>query len=328
MKRLTVVSLFVLFLATGAFAQNRNPLGKVTSVQTVSCPSGFAAGSSCQHLTIESCPNTTDMGVMIGTKSAVASKGSIVLFNGSTGTRPMGGPFVSDYVGKGFTVIDTMWDDPGWEGTGEKASLLAGACRPATLLSYLAASAKGAFCGQGRSAGSSALAYAMAHYGIDQLDHVELLSGPVMSDLEQGCRTPVAPPVTVVPTDGAPFMNGPQYVNQFIPAVSAYTGQTCEPPGSTSFSADSTWLAQSIVQADAVLKYPNTGVSGWVCDNGLNNSAAQGAIFYSALGSSYSLTRISNCSGSEGVQSGTTPQGVKGQQAIEQDMELSCMVRQ
>jgi hypothetical protein len=323
MKQLLFVSFFI---ATVAFAQN--PIGKITNVKTVVCPAGFAAGSSCEHQTIESCPYTTEIGVTIGTKAPAASKGTIVLFNGSNGTQPMGGPNVTDYFKYGFTVIDTMWDAPGWEGTGEAPNILSGACRPATLINYLAQSAKGAFCGQGRSAGSSALAYSMAQYGIDQLDYVELLSGPVMSDMEQGCKTPDVPPVRVGTTNGVPFMNGPQYVNQFIPAVSAYTGQVCQPHLPTPQSANEAWLGQSIVQSDSLLSYSRTGISGWVCDNGLNNSAAQGAIFYSALASSYSLTRISNCSGSEGVQSGTTPQGVKGQQAIEQDMELSCMVRQ
>jgi hypothetical protein len=313
------------FLSTLSLAQDS--LGKVTNVRSVACPSGFAVGSSCQHLTIASCPNTNDTGLTVGTKTAAASKGTIMLFNGSNGTRPMSGPFVKDYSKLGFTVIDTMWDPPGWEGTGQTASILAGACRPATLLSYFAQSAKGAFCAQGHSAGSSALAYSLSHYGIDRLDHVELVSGPVMSDLQQGCETPLAPPVTVVPSNGAIFANGPQYVNQFIPAVSHYTGQSCRPPASTTETQNAAWLAQSIVQPGAVLNFPNTGVSGWLCDNGLNNSAAQGAIFYSSLQSQYSLTRVSGCMGSEGVQQGTTPQAMKGQQAVEQDMELSCIAR-
>jgi hypothetical protein len=317
--------IFFVFIASISLAQN--PLGKVTNVQAVACPSGFAIGSSCQHLTISSCANTNDTGVTIGTKAAAGAKGTIVLFNGSNGTRPMSGPFVKDYSKFGFTVIDTMWDPPGWEGTGQAASILKGACRPATLLSYLSQNAKGAFCGQGHSAGSSALAYSMSHYGIDRLDHVELVSGPVMSDLEKGCENPLSAQVTVVPSNGAIFTNGPQYVNQFIAAVSHYTGQSCQPPTPTSETANAAWLAQSIVQPGAVLNFPNTGISGWLCDNGLNNSAAQGALFYSSLQSPYSLTRVSGCMGSEGVQMGTTPQAVKGQVAVEQDMEISCIAR-
>ena len=316
-----MLSVFLL-LTTASFAQNS--LGRVTNVQQVACPSGFAAGSSCQHLTIQSCQGTLDAGVTIGTKAPAGSRGNIVLFTGSNGTRPMGGAFASDYYKAGFTVIDTMWDTPGWEATGQTPDILAGACRPATLLNYLSQTVKGALCGQGHSAGSSALAYSMTEYGIDQLEHVELLSGPVMSDMEKGCETPDVPPVTVVPTNGAPYENRPQYVNQFISTISHYTGQACQPSTPTPQSANQSWLEQSIVQPTTSLNFRKTGISGWLCDNGLNNSAAQGAIFYSNLGSPYSLTRISGCFGSEGVTAGTTPQGVSGQVAVEQDMESSC----
>ena len=61
---------------------------------------------------------------------------------------------------------------------------------------------KGAFCAQGHSAGSSALAYSMSHYGIDRLDHVELVSGPVMSDLKQGCENPLRPRLRWCPATG------------------------------------------------------------------------------------------------------------------------------
>jgi hypothetical protein len=311
----------IVFLTTASFAQNQ--LGRVTDIQPVACPTGFASGSSCQHLTIQSCANTLDAGVTIGTKAPAGSKGTIVLFAGSNGTRPLGGGFASDYYKDGYTVIDTMWDAPGWESTGQTPNILEGACRPATLINYLSQTAKGAFCAQGHSAGSSALAYSMTEYGIDQLNHVELVSGPVMSDMEKGCETPDAPPITVVPTNGAPYINGPQYVNQFITTISHYTGQNCQTRTPTPQTANQSWLEQSIVQPGVSLSF-RTGISGWLCDNGLNNSAAQGAIFYSGLRSPYSLTRISGCVGSEGVGGGITPQGVNGQIAVVQDMESSC----
>ena len=321
----TVLPLF-LFLTVASFSFGQRSLGRVTDVKPVGCPAGFAQGSSCQHLTIQSCAGTLDAGVTIGTRAPALSKGTIVLFAGSSGTRPLGGAFASDYYKDGFTVVDTMWDAPGWESTGQTPDILAGACRPATLINYLAQTVKGAFCGQGHSAGSSALSYAMTEYGIDQLNHVELLSGPVMSDMEKGCETPDVPPVTVVPTNGAPYTNRPQYVNGFITTISHYTGQNCQPKGPSPQSANQSWLEQSIVQPGVSLSF-RTGISGWLCDNGLNNSAAQGAIFYSGLRSPYALTRISGCFGSEGVTAGTTPQGINGQIAVEQDMESSCSAK-
>jgi hypothetical protein len=63
-------------------------------------------------------------------------------------------------------------------------------------------------------------------------------------------------------------------------------------------------------------------IAGFVCNNGQNNSSAQAQIFYNALSNtSYTLTAITNCSGAEGVEQGTTPQGTSGTLAIEQDID-------
>jgi hypothetical protein len=302
------------------------PLGSVTNLQPVACPTGFTPGSSCQHLTIHACPNVSDVGVTIGT---LAGKlGTIVLFTGATGARPTGGAFANDYHKAGYTVIDTDWDQGGWENTGTTPNLLAASCRGATLLNFLSSISAAPFCAQGMSAGSSEIAYAMSWYGLDtKLTNVELLSGPVMSDLNQGCEVPDVGPVTVIPTNGAPFTNAPQYVNQFIASISRFTGQACQPATPTPSTASASWLKQSIVQPATPRLAFATSLSGWLCDNDLNNSAAQGAIFYSALGSNHTLTRISGCLGSEGVTQGITPQGVNGLAAIEADMKLQCVAR-
>jgi hypothetical protein len=309
----------------GAQAQTRQ-LGTVTNVQKVTCPTGFTVGSSCQHVTVHGCPETTDIGVTTATLSG--KLGTIVLLSGGAGTRSTAGQFVTDYHNAGYTVVDTEWDRPGWESTGTTPNLLAASCRGATLLNYLSSASAAPFCAQGSSAGSSELGYALAWYGLDKkLDNVELISGPVMSDIKQGCEVPDARPVTVIPTNGAPYTNAPQYVDQFITAITNDTGQACQPSTATPATANSDWLDQSIVQPTTPMLAYSTSVSGWLCDNGLNNSAAQGAIFYSALGSNYSLTRISACLGSEGVPLGKTPQGLSGLLAVERDMELQCVKR-
>jgi hypothetical protein len=63
-----------------------------------------------------------------------------------------------------------------------------------------------------------------------------------------------------------------------------------------------------------------------------NNSAAEGEFFYqqfnnSSQTASYSVTRIDNCSGAEGVTSGTTPQGELGSVAIMNHMLAACFKR-
>jgi hypothetical protein len=83
--------------------------------------------------------------------------------------------------------------------------------------------------------------------------------------------------------------------------------------------------AQSIVQPGAVLSFPKTSLSGWVCDNGENPSAAQAYLWFSQVATPWSLTSISNCQGAEGVAQGTTPQGLTGDQAITEDMIGKCV---
>src|SRR2546423_14143085 len=65
-------------------------------------------------------------------------------------------------------------------------------------------------CAQGSSAGSAAIAYALAWYGAGDstvqnggyLDNVELLAGPPLSDIYEGCEYPRDGAVTVCGTGG------------------------------------------------------------------------------------------------------------------------------
>lgn len=334
-------ALIALFLAVTAFlfaplsseAQSLPlPLGSVTSITTVGCPAGFITGSSCQHLIIHGCAKAVDLGVTIGTISPAVPKSTIVLFTGSTGTRPTGGNFATDYFKFGYRVVDVDWDAKpasGWEDTGvnsrEPANLLTGACRPATLLNYLENQFPSApFCAQGSSAGSSAIAFSIAEYGVAPPDAVEFVPGPVMSKVDFGCDSG-SPTVLVNPTDGLQYDNNPQYVNQFATAISHFTGQPC--PSSVPNLALS---SQDVIQSGANLSWPHTFVGQWTCNlsSGLiNNSSAQAEYFKDNLGitAGHSLTAVSNCRGSEDVQNGTTLKGVKGQKGIEAEMEAQCV---
>jgi len=62
----------------------------------------------------------------------------------------------------GYTVIDTDWDQGGWDMNPTAPNILTSACRGATLLNYLSSSSAAPFCAQEFSAGSSEVAYAMS----------------------------------------------------------------------------------------------------------------------------------------------------------------------
>ena len=326
MKFALKTMLCVCFLVGASYAQK---LGIVEDIKPGKCLSGFATGTTCQHMEVV-CPGLNDMGVTVGTVTGTGTvKGSITLFTGSTGEPPSPSSYIDSYKGMGFTTYNIAWDPPGWAYVGPEENLVSTSCEAATLLNYLHSVApSGAFCGQGISGGSAELGYALAIYGEDTLlDNVELLSGPVMANVEAGCITPAGPNITIVPTNGASFAEDPTYSAGYKTSLTETTGYSCAPKKPTSTTANNAWAAQSIVQTTSILNYPQTTIAGWVCNNGLNNSAAEGWEFYSALQSEYTLTSITGCTGPENVDTGTTPQGLNAETAIEQDMQTQCIGR-
>ena len=340
-----VVLFLLLNVSKPAQAQGRAPLplGDVTGVNELpTCPSGYYPGAACFEATV-SCPNALDIPLTYGLVNPTGvPRGMIVFFNGSGGTAPYGGTnrgrsYAETYLQAGYQVVQFAWETD-WEDTGITGgrSVKTAACRPATLLNYFHQSlyhGDGGMCAQGASAGSAAVAYSLSWYGAtNYIDKVDLLSGPVLSDIEQGCVVPKAPPVIVCPTgqlgcQGAEWTDKPQYVQGAEVSVGQWTGRTCQPSGQTPLASNTSWKAMSIVDGthNASFAYPQTAMAGWLCSNGLNNSAGEGQIFYQqfttpAQTAAFSLTRIDGCGGSEGLEVGTTPQGENGFTAISSDM--------
>jgi hypothetical protein len=343
-KILTLLTCLFLFVAIGAAQSPRLPLGVVTHADRVSaCPSGYYPGATCYQATV-TCPNTVDIAVTYGyTNPGGVPRGTVVLLNGADGTQPQPGPpatagFDSNYLEAGYQIVQTAWASA-WEDTGLPGakSIKAASCRPATLLKYIYQTVydhNGGMCAQGMSAGSGELAYSLAWYGAsDYLDKVELLSGPVFGDVKQGCMKPDANPVTVCPSGqfgcvGESWQDQPQYIGGPKLSLGQWSGDQCQPRSkTTSIKSDASWKSMSIVDGSIGpnFSYPKTAMAGWLCSNGLNNSAAQGEFFYQKFTNpsqvaNYSVTRIDNCYGPEGVSLGTTPQGELGLDAITADM--------
>jgi hypothetical protein len=333
------VCLFVFVLLAFNFASAQAPplpLGSLTAIKPLSvCPTGYNAGASCFQANV-SCPNTADIQVTYGfINPAGIPRGTIVLLRGAGGTQAGLGNYAATYLRDGYRVVQTAWATD-WEDTGlATKSIKTAACRAATLLNFIDQNiydGNGGMCAQGFSAGSAEVAYSLSWYGSSNyLDKVELLSGPVFGDIAQGCMVPQAPPVTVCRAGqfgcvGAPFADKPQYVTGIQPLVSNLTGGKCQSQNMTSAQDNARWKSMSIVDGtpNPSFFYPKTAMAGWVCSNGLNNSAAQGEIYYQNFGPGqtphYSLTRIDNCAGPEGVDTGSTPLGASGFLAITTDM--------
>jgi hypothetical protein len=218
-------------------------------------------------------------------------------------------------------------------------------------------------CAQGSSAGSAALAYATAWYGaadptVGYLDKLELVSGPVFSDIAQGCYVPT-PPATVPPVNicasnpnyclgwqAGGLSESPSYVGGAQFAVQSWTGDSsCRGSRPTVQGSYNAWLAQSIVNGPngggGQFNYPKTSILAWLCASDVqgvnNNSAPEGWLFYKQVGSSgvspldFWVSAVNLCSDTEGVAQGTVAgslyTGLDGFDAITQDMAGNSLTR-
>ena len=309
-------------------------------------------------------------------------KGTIVLLTGSggnLGTLDGNFDFAYDYFKASYEIVQIAWPSD-WEQTSDTFGMMTGACRPAGFLDYVRTTASlnarltnssAGLCAQGASAGSGALGYSLAwykdsagNYLSTDLDNVELLSGPVFSNVKFGCQFPPPPSgYNVVCHTGqfgcspgtTTWSSGLQYVGAALTGIRSWTGDvTCNNGSTTSSSSNSNWLAMSIVNGTGGnFSYPTLGLAGWLCASSVpstctsacpNNSAGEGEQFFNQITSStqaagYKLTGILGCTGAEGVKDGTDPDpyppgctpGVNclppqtGKQAIEQHMTAHCV---
>jgi hypothetical protein len=219
-------------------------------------------------------------------------------------------------------------------------------------------------CAQGLSAGSAQIAYSMAYYGAANfLDNVELISGPPLSDIEQGCEEPPPTnPTAICPAGqygcnlgtGPSWSLYPTYVSSTGHNVGSWTNDhSCVSPKGTSGTSNSEWLIQSIIDQPSIsggptpsFTYPSTGMSAWLCRTLMNqslcdanhpndcpnNSSPQGQIFYNNFTSTnhppvYNVYAVDQCEGPEGVQQGNVT-GILGDPegfvAIENNMVQHC----
>jgi hypothetical protein len=360
------------------------PLGSVQlqSSNVYPCPGGqwLYPETYCSAAVLTGCPNVQDLDFAFGYQTPSGTpKGVIVYFDGGDGTSPSGEATEVDmlgyYVSQGYVAVQVAWGSP-WQqvlnpwpiSSTPQGNIQNAACRPATFLNYIYNTvylpiaknfSNAGMCAQGFSAGSAAIGYSLAYYGAGSyLDNVELISGPVLSDIKQGCEVPGPPTlVTVCPSGqlGCQLGSGTSWT---LPATYVLNGATylgnwtndnsCVGSSATSSPSNARWLAQSIVDqntgATPTFNYPSTAMGAWLCRSLQNqradcsgsnynynvcpnNSSTQGEIFYSQITSAnappaYGIYAVDNCYGPEGAPQGNvgSPTGPSGETKIEQDM--------
>jgi hypothetical protein len=275
------------------------------------------------------------------------------------------------------------WEYPNVNTNDNAPSIRVAACRPASFLNWVRNGAtagsvgiwggNGGMCAQGDSAGSGAIAYALAWYnagaatasfGQGYLDKVVLKSGPVFSDIEQGCEIQggVNSQYTSICASGSTqtgctgWTPQPSYHLEYLQnaqdSVNSWSGNTTpaacannRPNGTTTYNTN--WLQMSIVDFTETqqpsFSYTNTAMSAWLCETtaiGIapNNSAPEGQLFYeqftnqSQAGGFLSVNAITGCPNNPenvdaGFVAGTQETGMA---AIENDMitaPTSCAPR-
>jgi len=347
-RREAFAYLTVGFVVTVIFTSPIQAQLNIGAVQNVtlytSCPTNrdqhFASGMTCYHATVHGCSNAVDKDLDFGYMAPTGTpNGVIVLLSGAGGENASAeseNTFAHDYVSAGYEVIELAWTAQ-WEDTGDTTGdstygIKYAACRPATFLNYIYntyylpikqgphnPNPNAGMCAQGFSAGSGALGYALAFYGAGSdtsrvyLDKVELLSGPVFSDIEQGCVVPTAPNVTVCQGSlswcklgtQTPWSQAPAYTSHPLNSIRIWTGDnTCGGSSNTSTTSNGNWEAMSIATDPSTnFSYPNTKVTGWLCasvyQNGtMNNSSPEGQLFYTQLASTntpLAVYAVQNC---------------------------------
>jgi hypothetical protein len=337
-------------------------------------PVGNIYNVTCQAATI-SCPNTDNWGVTLGyldpagkVPNTSQTRGTIIFFTGDGGgvsQLPGTLGYADAYFKAGYEIVQVAWSGD-WEysyssfGSGRVANIQNAACRPAVILNHVYnqvfknlphPASNAGYCSHGASAGSAQIAYSLAYYGAGSLlDNVELISGPVFSDIKQGCEVPAPSNVTICGGgqygcklgSGGSWSLSPSYVG-----VQGMVGQwtndnSCRGQQNTSGASNAAWLAQSIVDQSTggsgqppvpTFTYSSTAMSAWLCrtvvNNMTNNSSPQGQIFYAQIGAgnsppSYAVYAVDTCPDAENVGGGTVPgfaiSGLQGSRAVVDDM--------
>jgi hypothetical protein len=318
---LLISSAILAFIALTPRAVSQMTLGTVGSITPLtSCPNGrnflpYATTTppppsmNCASAILTGCAGAVDLDFVYGVSTPSSPKGTIVFFAGDGGDMAADGPsqaqILVDYFTDGFQVVQIAWGATAkrdWEMTGSSnpASILAAACRPASFLNWVKNSGlvwtTGGMCAHGHSAGSAAIAYALAWYhagdsvasdGHGYLDKVTLTSGPVFSDIRQGCESPNSQSTTVClnsnqlgchgwsSTQGPP-LTSLEYTSGYKGEVNTWTGNpspSCANNDSstpTTSTENSNWFFQSILFNLSTLQptftYTNTALSAYLCE--------------------------------------------------------------
>ena len=290
-------SLALFGLALAALCAMPNPgmaqalaLGSVTNNGAVKCPSapGTAAkGAVCYAVTVN-CPNTVPLSGWVAIANPGAPIGTVTMMGAGPGTLFFTDTFANKYLSLGYQTAQIAFAST-WEDSGESpyGSVLAAACRPATLFNWVYANFhQGAktlpYCLQGFSGGSGAVSYALTHYGLKSIaDAAMFTAGPAMGDMVKGCTSPPGQlQYNAIPECGSGWRDY-YTIYPTVGSVLSYPDKwehttTCS--NNPSPADEAVWANTSIDSIPADYNYPQTKLSSFQCTG--NGAPGQGMFFF------------------------------------------------
>ena len=282
-------------------SKNPDPLGTVAA-QSETCAPGGVSGTACYSLTI-SCPGIADIHAEVkasapssnanGTVAFIGGGGAAVFYEGYT----FGADIVNSVVQKDYTAVQISFPDAslGWlTGPGGARAL---ACRAATAFRWMydnvhVNGAAAPFCGHGESAGSTALAFSLSHYGMASFfSMVEPAAGPPLARIDNGCLC--HQPAVAGPCSGTLI---PQCYETDVKTIvdTTYATPLCT-QGNDSDAP--TFVRDSVLSgSDALLMFPNTDVHQLFGDNDLTAAVPEAYQWSQSL----STKKITECVANSG----------------------------
>jgi hypothetical protein len=299
--------LAVLFLFTVALslmfpqsARAVDSIGSATSA-TMACPFAGVPHGKCYKVTISGCAggtfiaqaklNTSTAGTPVGTVIlTIGGGGNFWYDNAATFKIPgncngnCGEQTVLDLNAAAYTTIQTNFSDPsssasefaGWL-TGSTTSAIGPrelACRYATMINWawttlLQSDQTHPVCATGNSAGSAALAYALAQYQLGSgsgqgpvLRLAELTSGPPFSRLDHACLSKSKAPVDTVScpvnasiNESLGLTDAANFVDPAYDGDDDCVGSTCTPDSSDpcAYTLKNNLTAPAVLLHDSIL---------------------------------------------------------------------------
>jgi hypothetical protein len=208
-------------------------------------------------------------------------KGDAVAQSGSNGTSPSP-VFNAGYTAGGLRTSDVGWDsDWAQTGNGFPGNIMSAAGKMGAVLDWINSNIRGVgattpFCAWGGSQGSSAVLYALTHYGEgdSKLDHVQVQAATPFARIDVLCNPNVGPMANTVCPDVKNVAP-----NQY-PGPRLYLhNNDCMTSSVTQTELDA-WRAQSIVSSTEQHKYTKTTLSAFYCQNQPNKTVPQGTYFF------------------------------------------------